>query len=41
MNTHWDLSIIYNGFDTEEFKNDMSAFDAAVEEVISFAGILG
>ena len=41
MNTHWDLSILYNGFDTEEFKNDMSAFDAAVEEVISFAGRLG
>ena len=40
MNTQWDLSILYNGFDTEEFKNDMSAFDAAVEEVISFAGRL-
>ena len=37
MNKQWDLSILYNGFDTPEFKADMAAFDAAIAEVIAFA----
>ena len=36
MNKQWDLSILYNGFDTPEFKADMAAFDAAIAEVIAF-----
>ena len=40
MNKQWDLSILYNGFDTPEYKADMAAFDAAIAEVIAFAGNL-
>ena len=36
MNKQWDLSILYNGFDTPEFAADMAAFDAAIAEVIAF-----
>lgn len=36
MNKQWDLSILYNGFDTPEFKADMAAFDSAIAEVIAF-----
>lgn len=40
MNKQWDLSILYNGFDTPEFKADMAAFDAAIAEVIEFSSNL-
>lgn len=40
MNKQWDLSILYNGFDTPEFKADMAAFDAAIAEVVDFSGRL-
>ncbi len=40
MNKQWDLSILYNGFDTPEFKADMAAFDAAIAEVIAFSSNL-
>ena len=40
MNKQWDLSILYNGFDTPEFEADMSAFDAAIGEVIAFSETL-
>ena len=36
MNNTWDLTILYNGFDTPEFKADMAAFDAAIDEVIDY-----
>ena len=36
MNKQWDLSILYNGFDTEEFKVDVARFDDAISRVISF-----
>ncbi len=28
----WDLSILYNGFDTEEYKNDMTVMEGLVRE---------
>ena len=37
MNKQWDLSILYNGFDTPEFKADMAAFDSAIAEVVASA----
>ena len=37
MNKQWDLSILYNGFDTPEFKADMAAFDQAISEVTAFS----
>ena len=37
MNTQWDLSILYNGFDDPKFSEDMQAFDGAIAEVIEFA----
>ena len=40
MNKQWDLSILYNGFDTPEFKADMAAFDAAIAEFVDFSGKL-
>ena len=40
MNKQWDLSILYNGFDTPEFKADMTALDETIGEVISFSGRL-
>ncbi len=40
MNKQWDLSILYNGFDTPEFQADMEALDKAIGEVISFSGSL-
>ena len=36
MNKQWDLSILYSGFDTPEFKEDMVAFDQAIAEIITF-----
>ena len=36
MNKQWDLSILYNGFDTPEFAADMAAFDKSIAEVIAF-----
>ena len=33
----WDLSILYNGIDTEEFKNDLSDLDKSIEEQHEFA----
>ncbi len=36
MNKQWDLTILYNGFDTPEFTADMAAFDEAIAEVLSF-----
>ena len=40
MNKQWDLSVLYTGFDTPEFKADMAAFDAAIAEVIAFSSNL-
>ena len=37
MNKQWDLSILYTGFDTPEFKADMDAFDSAIEETVAFS----
>ena len=37
MNKQWDLSILYNGFDTPEFQADMAAFDEAISEFIAFS----
>ena len=37
MNKQWDLSILYNGFDTPEFKADMAALDVAIGEVVAFS----
>ncbi len=37
MNKQWDLSILYNGFDSPEFAADMAALDGAISEVLSFA----
>ena len=38
MNTQWDLSILYNGFDNPQLAKDMSAFDEAIAEIVSFGG---
>ena len=40
MNKQWDLTILYNGFDTPEFAKDMEAFDEAIAEVLSFGDSL-
>ena len=40
MNKQWDLSILYNGFDTPEFAADMASFDAAIGEVVAFSQTL-
>ena len=40
MNKQWDLTILYNGFDTPEFAKDMEAFDEAIDEVLSFGDSL-
>ena len=40
MNKQWDLTILYNGFDTPEFVKDMEAFDEAIAEVLSFGDSL-
>ena len=40
MNKQWDLSILYGGFDTPEFKADMTALDETIGEVVSFSGRL-
>ena len=40
MNTQWDLSILYNGFDDPQLAKDMSAFDEAIAEIVSFGGNL-
>ena len=37
MNKQWDLSILYTGFDSPEFKADMAAFDSAIAEVVASA----
>ena len=31
----WDLSILYDGVDTDKFKNDVSALEAAIDEAVS------
>lgn len=41
MNTQWDLSILYNGFDDPKLAEDMAGFDLAIEEYLSFASSLG
>ena len=33
----WDLTILYNGFDTEKYKNDLKAFEEQVRNLVSFA----
>ena len=40
MNKQWDLSILYNGFDTPEFKADMTEFDGTIAEIVAFSGRL-
>ena len=40
MNKQWDLSILYNGFDTPEFAADMAALDTAIADVIAFSSSL-
>ena len=40
MNSQWDLSILYSGFDDPKMASDLAAFDEAVAEVISFASSL-
>ena len=37
MNYTWDLSVLYDGFDTDTFRADLSAMDAVIAEVNSFA----
>ena len=37
MNTQWDLSILYTGFDDPNMASDLAAFDEAIAEVISCA----
>ncbi len=37
MNKQWDLSILYSGFDTPEFKADMAALDSAIGEIVAFS----
>ncbi len=37
MNAQWDLTILYNGFDSDEFKADMAALDEAIGEVVAFS----
>ncbi len=37
MNTQWDLTILYQGFDSDEFKADMAALDSAIEETVAFS----
>ncbi len=37
MNKQWDLSILYNGFDTPEFAADMAEFDKQIGNIISFS----
>ena len=40
MNKQWDLSILYNGFDTPEYASDMAAFDETIAEIVAFSGSL-
>ncbi len=40
MNTQWDLSILYQGFDDPKLSSDMTALDEAIAEVVSFGGSL-
>ena len=40
MNKQWDLSILYNGFDDPQMSEDLKAFDASVNNIISFASEL-
>ena len=37
MNAQWDLTILYNGFDSDEFKADMAALDEAIGEIVAFS----
>ncbi|MBQ6569085.1 MAG: hypothetical protein IJL87_02375, partial [Clostridia bacterium] len=37
MNEKWDLGILYGGFDDENFKADMSAFDESIKDVVELA----
>ena len=37
MNTQWDLTILYNGFDDPKMAEDMTAFDKAIADVIAFS----
>ena len=37
MNSQWDLSILYTGFDDPKFKADMEGFDKAIADVIAFS----
>ena len=40
MNKQWDLSILYTGFDSPEFSQDLKAFDASIAEVLEFSNNL-
>ena len=40
MNKEWDLSPLYEGFDTEKFQNDLKTLTETVETVNSFAAAL-
>lgn len=33
----WDLTILYNGFDTEEYKNDFMKFEKCAKDVVEYA----
>ena len=37
MNYTWDLSVLYDGFDTDTFRADLSAMDAVIAEVNAFS----
>lgn len=37
MNYTWDLSVLYDGFDTDAFRADLSAMDAVIAEVNAFS----
>ena len=40
MNSQWDLSILYNGFDDPRLAEDMAAFDAAIADCLDFGAKL-
>ena len=40
MNTQWDLSVLYTGFDDPKMKEDMTTFDKVIGEYVEFSASL-
>ena len=40
MNTQWDLSVLYTGFDDSKMKEDMTTFDKVIGEYVEFSASL-